>query len=58
MDILQTLRSLAVVLRDRKGVTALEYGIIAGILGLVLSTIFTTFGSKLSTLFSWIGGSI
>jgi pilus assembly protein Flp/PilA len=58
MDILQTLRSLAVVLRDRKGVTALEYGIIAGILGLVLITIFTTFGSKLSTLFSRIGGSI
>jgi Flp pilus assembly pilin Flp len=43
---------------DRRAVTALEYGIIAGILGLVLITIFTQFGSKLSTLFSTIGGSI
>jgi len=43
---------------DRRGVTALEYGIIAGVLGLALITIFKTFGSKLSTLFSGIGGSI
>jgi pilus assembly protein Flp/PilA len=58
MNIIETLRSLVCILRDRKGVTALEYGIIAGILGLVLITIFSTFGSKLSTLFSRIGGSI
>ena len=43
---------------DRRGVTALEYGIIAGVLGLVLISVFTTFGSKLSTLFSNIGRSI
>ena len=43
---------------DRRAVTALEYGIIAGVLGLVLISIFTTFGSKLSTLFSNIGKSI
>jgi pilus assembly protein Flp/PilA len=36
---------------DQEGVTALEYGIIAGVLGLVLVTIFTTFGTSLSTLF-------
>ena len=39
---------------DRKGVTALEYGIIASILGLVLVTIFTTLGSTLKTLFSTV----
>lgn len=43
---------------DRKAVTALEYGIIAGVLGLVLITIFTSFGSKLTTLFTNIGNSI
>lgn len=49
------LRRLAV---DRKGVTALEYGIIAGVLGLVLITIFQHFGSTLTTLFNKIGSSI
>ncbi len=44
--------------KDRRAVTALEYGIIAGVLGLALITIFKTFGGKLSTLFSGIGGSI
>ena len=43
---------------DRRAVTALEYGIIASILGLVLVTIFTSFGTKLSTLFSNVGASI
>jgi pilus assembly protein Flp/PilA len=43
---------------DKRAVTALEYGIIAGVLGLVLIGIFTTFGSKLSTLFLSIGNSI
>ena len=43
---------------DRRAVTALEYGIIASILGLVLVTIFKTFGSTLSTLFSHVGTSI
>jgi pilus assembly protein Flp/PilA len=43
---------------DKRAVTALEYGIIAGVLGLVLIGIFTTFGSKLSTLFLNIGNSI
>jgi pilus assembly protein Flp/PilA len=43
---------------DRDGVTALEYGIIASILGLVLVTIFTSFGNTLSTLFSSVGKTI
>jgi pilus assembly protein Flp/PilA len=43
---------------DRKAVTALEYGIIAGVLGLALIAIFQSFGGKLSSLFSTIGGSI
>ena len=43
---------------DRRAVTALEYGIIAGVLGLALIGIFKGFGSTLSTLFSGIGKSI
>lgn len=43
---------------DRKAVTALEYGIIAGVLGLALIGVFKSFGGQLSTLFSSIGSSI
>ena len=43
---------------DRKAVTALEYGIIASILGLVLVTIFTTLGTTLKTMFSNLGSSL
>jgi Flp pilus assembly pilin Flp len=43
---------------DRKAVTALEYGIIAGVLGLVLIAIFQGFGSTLSKLFTTVGNSI
>jgi len=43
---------------DKRAVTALEYGIIAGVLGIALIAIFKSFGTTLSTLFSGIGGSI
>jgi pilus assembly protein Flp/PilA len=43
---------------DNRAVTALEYGIIAGVLGLALIAVFASFGTKISTLFSTIGGSI
>jgi pilus assembly protein Flp/PilA len=46
------------IVSDRKGVTALEYGIIAGVLGLALITIFQKFGSTLTSLFNTIGKSI
>ncbi len=43
---------------DRDGVTALEYGIIASILGLVLVGIFSSFGGTLTKLFSSVATSI
>ena len=43
---------------DRKAVTALEYGIIASILGLALVGIFNSFGGTLKTLFTTVGNSI
>jgi len=54
-DAVQLLRDLR---QNRRGVTALEYGIMASILGLVLVTIFKGFGTTLSTLFSKVGASI
>jgi pilus assembly protein Flp/PilA len=52
------LSDLRRLIKNRDGVTALEYGIIAGVLGLTLVVIFTTFGKTLSTLFKNIGTSI
>jgi pilus assembly protein Flp/PilA len=46
------------LIKDREAVTALEYGIIAGVLGLTLIVIFTTFGTTLKTLFTTIGTKI
>jgi pilus assembly protein Flp/PilA len=43
---------------DERGVTALEYGIIASILGLVLVKIFQGFGSTLGNLFTTVGTQI
>jgi len=54
-DIVPVIRNLA---RDRRAVTALEYGIIAGVLGVSLIAIFKGFGTHLSTLMSGIGSSI
>ena len=46
------------LVQDRRAVTALEYGIIAGVLGVSLISIFKNFGSHLNTLMSGIGSSI
>jgi Flp pilus assembly pilin Flp len=52
------MKSLLNLGRDERGVTALEYGIIASILGLVLVSIFQGFGSTLGSLFNNVGTSI
>lgn len=45
-------------LRDTHGITSVEYGVIAGALGLVLIAIFHSFGGHLSLLFIGIGKAI
>lgn len=55
---MRKIAAIRTFIKDNRAVTALEYGIIAGVLGLVLIGIFKTFGTKLSTLFSTIGTSI
>ena len=51
-------RLLRTLRKDVRAVTALEYGIIASILGLVLVTVFSSFGSTLKTLFSHVSTAI
>ncbi len=44
--------------QDRRGVTALEYGLIAAVIGGVVITAATTFGGSLSTAFGQIGDKL
>jgi len=41
-------------LHDRSGATAIEYGLIAGLIAVVCITAFTAVGTKLSTKFNTI----
>ncbi len=43
---------------DRRGVTAIEYALIAGLVAVVLITGATSLGTKLSTAFTGIGTSV
>ena len=43
---------------DRKGVTALEYGLIAAVMGALIVAAVTTLGGSLETAFSSIGTEI
>ena len=40
---------------DRRGVTALEYGLIAAVMGALIVIAFTTLGTKMGTAFTSIG---
>ena len=40
------------VVADRRGVTAMEYGLIAGVLAVGIATAFTALSGKLSTSFT------
>ncbi len=43
---------------DRRGVTALEYGLIAAVIGGVVITAATNFGTSLSSAYSTIGSAL
>jgi pilus assembly protein Flp/PilA len=49
---------LAALVRDTRGVTALEYGIVAGWLALVIILGFVHIGSSLSGLFTSVGSGL
>jgi pilus assembly protein Flp/PilA len=41
--------------RDTRGVTALEYGLIAAVMGALIVTAFTSIGGSMGTAFGTIG---
>jgi len=55
------LGSIARFLRDEEGATAIEYGIIAGLMAIILIGIFSEtsgIGKALIDMFSYIGGKL
>ncbi len=55
---INALRSLAVLMQTRRGVTALEYGLIAAVIGGVVITAATGFGTSLSSAYDTIGNAL
>ncbi len=49
---------LTALARDERGVTALEYGLIAGLVAVVIVTSVTTLGTKLQSTFTTIAGAL
>jgi pilus assembly protein Flp/PilA len=45
-------------MRDRSGATAIEYGLIAGLIALVIIAAVTTVGTSLQTTFTSVAGGI
>jgi pilus assembly protein Flp/PilA len=44
--------------RDERGATAIEYGLIAGLISMVIITTITLVGDKLSSVFDHIGTTL
>jgi pilus assembly protein Flp/PilA len=44
--------------RDESGATAIEYGLIAALIAVVVITAITTVGTNLSTTFTKVSGSL
>lgn len=49
---------LSQVLRDRKGVTAVEYAVIAGVLVAIIATAFTSLGTGISSTLTTVVGKM
>ena len=54
----KSLMNLRSTLRDRRGVTALEYGVIAALILVVIIGAVTIVGNELNETFSSIGSSL
>jgi len=46
------------LVRDERGVSALEYAILAGMIVVVVGAALTTFGGDLSAAFGTLGGKV
>ena len=49
---------LRTFLGDKKAVTAIEYGLIAGLIAVVIIAIITTVGTDLTNLFNAVSGGL
>jgi pilus assembly protein Flp/PilA len=52
------LSSITRFLRDEEGATAIEYGIIAGLISVAIVTILSTLGTDLKTIFTTISTEV
>lgn len=50
--------SLSSLKRDSRGVTAVEYGLIAGLISVAIIAIITTLGTDLTNIFNSISGGL
>ena len=50
--------SLSALKRDATGVTAVEYGLIAGLISVAIIAIITTLGTDLTNIFNSISGGL
>lgn len=55
---MQAVQFLKRFTRDEEGVTAIEYGLIAALIAVVIIGAVTLVGTNLSTLFTTIAGSL
>ena len=51
-------RSFRDLKTDRRGVTALEYGLLAGLIAVALIGVLTTFGKDVEGLFTKVSGDV
>ena len=49
---IDTIKTCLAIVKDRRGVTAVEYAVIAGVLVTAIATAFTTLGSSITTFFT------
>ena len=52
------LKKITNFIRDDRGATAIEYGLIAGLIGVVVIGAVTTVGTKVSNQFTTIGAAL
>ena len=52
------LKGLSVLQADRRGVTAMEYAVIAGVIVTIIATAFTAFGHAIGTALTSIAAAI
>lgn len=55
---MKTSQMIQTFLRDEDGVTAIEYGLIAALIAVVIVAAVTVVGSKLDTVFASVAASI